>query len=134
MQKIMTLKTAPLLLIIFFLAACSSQNDYTHCFENVYPYQDDSEKKDVLNLSYVLTGDKVTGEFNWLPLEKDKRIGHFEGTEKNGIITAQYYFEQEGISDSTQISITIENQKAIVKEPGSNFGFQAEISKIDCDQ
>ncbi|WP_341225748.1 hypothetical protein [uncultured Arcticibacterium sp.] len=127
-------KTLSFLFLFLILASCFNKNPNTECFENRYPFQGSPDKADVLNLSYSLKEGKVSGEYNWLPLEKDKRIGHFEGVEENGIITAQYYFEQEGISDSTQIQITISEQKAIVKEPGSNFGFKAEIMRINCDQ
>lgn len=125
-------KTLSLPFLLLILASCSSKNLNTECFENRYAFKDTPNKADILNLSYRLTGGKVSGEYNWLPLEKDKRIGHFEGSEKNSVITAQYYFEQEGISDSTQIEITISDQKVTVKEPGSNFGFEAELSKVAC--
>ena len=112
----------------------SSENIITNklCFQNEYPFQDDSSMKDVVELTLSIEGEKVTGIYNWLPAQKDQRKGSLTGTIKDKVITAQYHFLQEGIGDSTELIIIINDENAEITGGDPELGLNATISKIDC--
>jgi len=103
------------------------------CFRNEYPFQDNPSMKDVEELTLSIEGEKVTGTYNWLPAQKDQRKGSLIGTIKDKMITAQYHFLQEGIEGTTELKITINDEKADITGGKPELGLNATIDKIDCD-
>jgi len=80
----------------------------------------------------VVDGTKVTGEYNWIPAYKDKRLGRFQGSIQNDSISARYDFEQEGQSETAAISITLEEGQAIVKGERPELGFDSTLARVEC--
>ncbi len=103
------------------------------CFRNEMPYKDGSGLKDIEELNYtLLENQKVTGVYNWLPAEKDQREGTFEGTLEGNKINGMYKFQQEGIQDSTSITIMLENNQVVVSGGDEALGLSATLPKADC--
>lgn len=133
------------LCFILLIASCTSkkeeqssvesevQEEKLLCFRNEYPFEDNSGKVDVEELTLAITGNQVTGMYNWLPAEKDQRKGTFTGTITGKTINAKYTFMQEGIEESTNISIEIKDDKVSVNGGNPELGLQAEIKKADCN-
>ncbi len=108
------------------------QEEKLLCFRNEYPFEDNSGKMDVEELTLVITGNQVTGMYNWLPAEKDQRTGKFTGSINGNTINAKYTFVQEGVEDSADIVIETDNNKASVSGGSPELGLQANIKKADC--
>ena len=50
------------------------------------------DAKDVEELIVALDGNAATGEYNWIPAYKDKRLGKFTGTVEGQIVSATYTY------------------------------------------
>lgn len=130
------------LVLILVFWACSKNNQSntddseTHkelvCFKNEYPYEDDSGLTDIEELTLNISGNEVTGEYNWLPAEKDQRKGKLKGTVIGKTISAKYVFMQEGIEDNADLTIIIENDKAIITGGDAELGLEAQLKKTVC--
>ena len=110
-----------------------NETDNMLCFRNEFPYQDNPTMKDIVELKLEIKGEKVTGIYNWLPAEKDKREGRLTGDINNKIIEAKYTFRQEGFEDSTELTIYIDSLQAKIKGGAPELGLETTIKKIDCD-
>jgi hypothetical protein len=108
------------------------QKEKLICFRNEYPFEDNSGKKDVEELTLAITGNEVTGMYNWLPAEKDQRKGSLTGTLEGNSIKAKYIFMQEGIENSADINIQIEVNKASVSGGAPELGLESTIKKAEC--
>ncbi len=134
--------------IIFSLAACSENGGSVteppvpespdqvvvaasakHCFRNESPIGD---TKDVEELIVVLTDGSATGEYNWIPAYKDKRLGKFTGIAEGQIVSATYEYEQEGQSANAAITITLEEEQASVKGGAPELGLNQTLARVDC--
>ena len=111
----------------------------TECFRNEISYTDGSDKKDIeeliLNINYQVENGEVTGIYNYLPAEKDQRKGSFKGILKGKTINASYIFMQEGIEDTTSITILLENNKVTINtidKGDKGLGLNTTMPKIDC--
>jgi hypothetical protein len=104
------------------------------CFQNEYPFQDNPSIKDIQELTLSIEGEQVTGDYNWLPAQKDQRKGSLTGTIKNNIINAQYRYLQEGIEGVTELTIILNNEKAEITGGAPELGLNASIAKIDCNK
>ncbi len=102
------------------------------CFQNVYPYEDNPSTQDVLELNLIIDGNTVSGNYNWLPAEKDQRKGTLNGTLTDNTVTAQYRFMQEGMEQTAMLKIRLTDDKALVEGGEPELGFGATIDKIDC--
>lgn len=102
------------------------------CFRNEYPFKDNSGKMDVEELTLTITGKDVTGMYNWLPAEKDQRKGKFTGTIEGNTILAKYIFMQEGIENSTDINIQIDDKEASVSGGAPELGLESTLKKVEC--
>lgn len=131
---------------LVFMHACTSKTDQStsykqekkaediqYCFENIFPYQDSSGLADRETLKLVITGENVVGEFNWLPAEKDSRIGTLKGKINQNEITAVYKFMQEGLTESTEITILLLEGKAEIKNDKPELGIKTTIKQIECN-
>lgn len=106
----------------------------TFCFRNEYPFENEPNDKDIEELQYSVSGDIVSGTYNWIPMYKNQRTGSFKGILKDNIITALYSFYQEGIEDTVTIKIVLENNKAIVTGTSVELGLEVSIAKVKCDK
>lgn len=79
--------------------------------------------------------DKVTGEYNYLPYEKDRRYGTIRGSIKDDKVKANYTFEQEGQKDTVDLQIELKNKVAFIKgsKKDEGLGLSEELQKIDCE-
>lgn len=109
-------------------AASSTQ----HCFRNEYPFDDEPDQRDIEELVVVIDGSHATGDYNWIPVYKDSRLGRFDGTIQNDSISASYEFEQEGQSETAIISITLEKGQAIIKGESPEPGLDSTLARVDC--
>lgn len=90
--------------------------------------------RDSTILTLQVTGEKVSGIFNWFPAEKDGRSGTVEGTLKGYIIEGKYTFTQEGMKETQDILIEIMEQEAkITSNPGKQGEFVLTAKKITCE-
>ncbi len=104
------------------------------CFRNEYLFKKNPRIKDIQELMLEIDDkSNVTGIYNWLPAEKDQREGTLKGKVENNIVEAKYTYIQEGIKDSTTISITLEKDKAIIEGGKRELGLGTSIKKIDCE-
>ena len=103
------------------------------CFKNEYPYKDGSDMADVMELNFTVNGNDVTGEYNWLPAEKDQRKGSFTGKKSGNNVSGKYVFMQEGIEDTVDISIQLSGDEAQVNGGDASLGLNATLEKIDCE-
>ncbi|ASV30730.1 hypothetical protein [Maribacter cobaltidurans] len=113
-------------------AKTSISNKGQLCFQNVYPYQDNPSTQDVLELNLTIDGNTVSGNYNWLPAEKDQRKGTLNGTLTDDNVTAQYHFMQEGMEQTAMLKIRLMDDKAQVEGGEAELGLGATIDKIDC--
>ena len=109
------------------------------CYRNEYPFEnlpDDFEgspdQKDVEWLAIEIDGDHATGEYNWLPAFKDKRIGRFEGSLDGQLVSASYEYTQEGQSSVVPISIRLESEQVVVEGGPPELGLNVTIARVDC--
>lgn len=108
------------------------ENKYL-CYRNEYPFQDNPKDKDILELNIEVTGTIVTGEYNYLPAFKDKRVGNIEGVISNNAIEGKYTYFQEGKKDIATISIILKNNSAVVEGAPAELGLSENITKINCE-
>lgn len=99
------------------------------CFRNEYSNGDIT---DVEELKISVVGDQATGEYNWLPAQKDKRRGEFEGNFAKDTVQATYTYEQEGTQESVPISIFIEEDQATVEGGDRQLGLDSTLAKSEC--
>lgn len=105
-----------------------------HCFRNINIHHAIASLKDVEELTLNIEDNKVTGVYNWLPAEKDKRRGRLSGVITGNRIIAQYKFSQEGIDDEAELIITITDENATITGGAMALGLSGVISRIDCDK
>jgi hypothetical protein len=67
--------------------------------------------RDSTSIELVVHGNKVTGQMNWLPYQKDSRKGPLEGIIKNDTIRATWTFMQEGMRDTLNLNFLFKNSQ-----------------------
>ena len=102
------------------------------CFRNEFPFAGNPSMKDVQELTLLIDGEKVTGTYNWLPAEKDRRDGTLVGTIKGYVISAQYLYMQEGEGAAAELRIVLGDGKAEISGGAPELGLGASIVKVDC--
>jgi hypothetical protein len=65
-------------------------------------------KSDTTSIELVIKGNKVTGQMNWLPYQKDSRKGTLEGTIKGDTLQAKWSFMQEGTKDTMNLKFKLD--------------------------
>jgi hypothetical protein len=103
------------------------------CFRNEYQHKDTPGMKDIEELWLHVKNGKVTGSYNLFPAEKDKREGSLTGTMKDKVIEVVYTFIQEGITDTANLKIIIDDKKALISGGKPELGLNITIKKIDCE-
>lgn len=100
-------------------------------------YVSGGKEKDLseLRLSINYGNGTVKGTYNYLPEEKDHRLGEIDGSLWKGGISAQYNFEQEGQKDTANIRIELKEREAIIQgeEKDKALGLEDRLTKIDCE-
>ena len=105
--------------------------------------------KDTTRVSIQIDGDKIMGDMDWIPYQKDKRVGTLMGSKNaNGELELIYNFMQEGMSQTETKIMKIENNVLLIKhgdlEDPKNDGnmrykdvskatFTEKIPKADCE-
>ena len=105
--------------------------------------------KDTTRVSIQIDGDKIMGDMDWIPYQKDKRVGTLMGSKNtNGELELTYNFMQEGMSQTETKIMKIENNLLLIKhgdlEDPKNDGnmrykdvskatFTEKIPKTDCE-
>lgn len=104
------------------------------CYEEVTPYRDGSGMKDVIELALNINygNGTVTGEYNYLPAEKDQRIGNIDGSMWKGAISAKYTYEQEGQKDTSTVRIHLKEKLAVIESEEPHLGFSTELKQTRC--
>jgi hypothetical protein len=104
------------------------------CFRQEFPFSNEPGKADVMSLVVVIDGDRTHGEYDWLPAEKDRRTGRFEGSVAGDLITATYEYTQEGLAGTTPITIRLGNARAIVAGGDAAAGLAATLPETNCNK
>ena len=103
------------------------------CFKNEYPFKDNSGQKDIEELRLQISGNKVSGSYNWLPAYKDQRKGTITGSIHDNIVQATYSFMQEGVTDSASLKITLTHNEAQISSDQQELGLAATLDKVECE-
>lgn len=67
--------------------------------------------QDTTAVHLIINAEKVSGEMQWLPKEKDARKGTLEGTIKGNDIKAVWTFMQEGMKDTMAVDLQLSSQQ-----------------------
>ena len=67
--------------------------------------------QDSTSIELVIKDNKVTGQMNWMPNQKDSRKGTLEGTIKGDTINTVWSFMQEGMKDTLNLKFKLSNNK-----------------------
>jgi hypothetical protein len=103
-----------------FLPACSSPNSNTAKTDTIINHNTPAiyslcflskERRDSTSIELVIHGNKVTGQMNWLPYQKDSRKGILDGIIKNDTIRATWNFMQEGTKDTLKLNFLFKNSQ-----------------------
>ena len=63
----------------------------------------------------IINANKVNGDMNWLPKEKDRRKGTLSGTLNGDKIEAVWSFMQEGMKDTLAVEFKLSAQQLAQK-------------------
>ncbi|RCH55821.1 hypothetical protein DJ568_03430 [Mucilaginibacter hurinus] len=83
--------------------------------DNCYLHTDGTAAQDSTKVHLIIKDNKVTGEMEWLPMEKDSRSGTLEGTREGNTIKAVWRFMQEGMADSLAVEFDVSGDKLAQK-------------------
>lgn len=107
-------------------------------------HTDGTANQDSTIIHLMIDGDKVTGDMNWIPKEKDARKGKLEGTQAGNTIKAVWSFMQEGATDTMAVEFNfpgdkleqkplIVNTKTGRQQTDAKTGYTVIFNKINCD-
>ena len=74
-----------------------------------------NNSRDSTSIELVIKNNKITGQMNWLPYQKDSRKGTLTGTINNDTINAIWTFMQEGVKDTLALNFKIDNSHLLQK-------------------
>lgn len=111
----------------------------TLCFQKL----DGTSDQDTTLIKLVLDGDKVTGDLEHYPNEKDRRAGKINATRDGGLIKGTWIYMQEGVNDTLQVEFKLSGDKLVQKnytvDPktgrevfSEGSVFNLEFDKINC--
>ncbi|MFA6057347.1 MAG: hypothetical protein WC756_04050 [Taibaiella sp.] len=100
--------------------------------------------KDTLSIRLHVEGDKVTGNMDNIPDQKDARHGNITGVIVGDEIKAVWHFSQEGMDDSMQVAFKLTeealqqrpstvNQSSGREEPDTKADYTINIPKVACE-
>jgi len=67
--------------------------------------------QDSTSVELVIKDNKISGQMNWMPDQKDSRKGTLEGTIKGDSINAVWSFMQEGMKDTLSLKFKLSNNE-----------------------
>jgi hypothetical protein len=67
--------------------------------------------QDSTSIEFVIKNNKITGQMNWMPDQKDSRKGTLKGIVKGNIINAVWSFMQEGTMDTLNLKFLLKNNE-----------------------
>lgn len=98
------------------LAEDAPQPDGLYCFIRT----EGTRNQDTTTVYFVVEGNQVEGEMNWVPYEKDSRRGKLKGTISGNEITAVWTYMQEGMQDSIPVLFRLSPQQLAQKPLKAN--------------
>lgn len=121
--------TAVLLIGAFILAACNERKQQSEpeilppAPKKAVQYIPSNGKacylqvtgRDSIILSAEIKGDSITGIFNWLPYEKDKKLATFKGRLVGNIAHTISNTMAEGMENKEELIFTLQDSTALVK-------------------
>jgi hypothetical protein len=78
--------------------------------------------QDSTSVELVVKGNKITGQMNWLPYQKDSRKGTLTGTISGEDINAVWSFMQEGMTDTLNLQFKLKDGQLSQKPLKLNTG------------
>jgi len=122
--------------------SCSGSKQYAMT-EPIRQVDENDEVKEVcyagdmleLRLSINYGDGTVKGRYDYLPAERDQRLGDIDGGLWKGAISAKYTFEQEGQKDMANLRIELSDREAFIQGEAKDkaLGLDAKLQKIDCE-
>lgn len=102
-----------------------------------------TQSKDSSFVYLSILGNKVSGEFSWIPFEKDSRRGSLNGIKKGDTIDVVWTFTQEGMEDTLRTVFLLEKDKlkqkpyVVNQQNGRQFtddqsDFSLSYQKVNC--
>ncbi|MCM4156206.1 hypothetical protein DHD80_09340 [Gramella sp. AN32] len=89
--------------------------------------------RDIIEMNLEITNHLVEGNYNWLPMEKDRRLGTISAVLKDGIVNGTYISMQEGIADTSEIAFELlDKQVKFITNPLSISPENNELPRSDC--
>jgi hypothetical protein len=76
---------------------------------------DGTSNQDTTAVHLIMKADKVSGEMQWVPKEKDTRKGTLAGTISGSDIKAVWTFMQEGMKDTLAVEFKLSAQQLLQK-------------------
>lgn len=89
--------------------------------------------RDSILMNLEINGNEISGNFDWIPAEKDRRLGRIDAIKEGDELKGKYIFTQEGIEDTVDINISLQKTSATIttlSETGEKMAFQVE--RVDC--
>jgi hypothetical protein len=87
------------------------EQNRSHCFFRT----EGTDQQDTITVKLTVNADKVEGEMNWIPKEKDSRKGVLDGTISGDEITAVWRYMQEGMEDSIKVAFKLSPEQLTQK-------------------
>jgi len=74
-----------------------------------------TKNQDSTTIEFAIKNNKVNGQMNWLPYQKDSRKGTLTGTAKGDTINAVWSFMQEGMKDTIGLKLVLNGNRLMQK-------------------
>lgn len=95
--------------------AATKLNTPAQNMEYCFIHTDGNNAEDTTAVHLVINANKVSGDMNWLPKEKDRRKGTLLGTLNGDNIKAVWSFMQEGMKDTLAVEFKLSAQQLAQK-------------------
>jgi hypothetical protein len=76
---------------------------------------DGKSNQDSTSIEMVIKGNKVSGQMNWMPYQKDSRKGKIDGVIAGDTIKATWTFMQEGMTDTLGLKFKLDKNQLTQK-------------------
>ncbi len=76
---------------------------------------DGKSNQDSTSIELVIKGNKVSGQMNWMPYQKDSRKGKLDGVIAGDTIKATWAFMQEGMTDTLGLKFKLDKDQLTQK-------------------
>ncbi|MBD1395019.1 hypothetical protein [Mucilaginibacter glaciei] len=96
-------------------SAATKLNTPAQNMEYCFIHTDGKSAKDITAIHLVINANKVSGDMNWLPKEKDRRKGTLSGSLEGDNIKAVWSFMQEGTKDTLAVEFKLSAQQLAQK-------------------